>query len=280
MRIITTLCVLAILAFGGWWLWNNNDQVRDIVDQYVGNSDFLTLEARYTPQQIMDTHRGELLVDSKRKFQEPSLKFYPYLLMEVKYSLPDKKTREGVVLWGQEDGEMVLNTENWEKTHGFQDALEAEATRNDFRVLNAIAANKGSISREDLISELRVEPEIADGWIDSAKQKHLIVQSGGGYQLHLENPKLLVTPQTKINQWLVTKSYSHVAKVSQKYSKSDIEKIAKAAFGPDFTIRSVKEVFLPVYSIEVLNPDGSVLTSYWNALNGQRITPSYLSQAE
>lgn len=278
MRLITTLLVLAALAFGGWWLWNNNAQVRDIVDQYVGNREFLTLEARHTPQQIMDAHRHELLVDDQRKFQDPTLKFYPYLLLDVKYSLNDKKTREGVILWGLEDGEMVLNAETWEKTHGFQDALEAQATRNDFRIINAIAAKNGYISREDLMKDLHVESETADAWIDSVKQKHLIVQHGGGYQLHFENPKILVTPQTKINQWLVTKPYSHGAKVAYKYSKADVEKIAKAAFGQEFTIRNVKEVFLPVYSIEVLNPDGSILTSYWNALNGKRINPRYLTQ--
>jgi hypothetical protein len=62
-------------------------------------------------------------------------------------------------------------------------------------------------------------------------------------------------------------------KVAKRYSKSDIEKNAKAVFGADFTIRNSKEVFLPVYSIEVLNPDGSVLTTYWNALSGQRMYP-------
>ncbi len=42
------------------------------------------------------------------------------------------------------------------------------------------------------------------------------------------------------------------------------------------TIRSEKEVFLPIYSIEVLNADGSVQVTDWNALNGQRIAPKYM----
>ena len=279
MRKISILLVIAILAVGGWWLWANNKNLSGMLDQYVGNSDVLTLEARHTAQDIMDNHRSELLGDSKRTFQEPSLKFYPYLLLEVKYLTPDRKSREGVILWGLEDGEMVLNTDNWEKTHGFQDALDAEANRNDFRIINALAAHGGTISRDELLRELRVEPETADLWIDSVRQKHLIVQQGGGYILHFENPKILVTPQTKISQWLVTKPYSHASRVSSKYSKSQIEKLAKAAFGPEFTIRSDKEVFLPVYNIEVLNPDGSILTSYWNALNGQRINPKYMKSS-
>jgi hypothetical protein len=279
MRWLSIILVAAVLAVGGWWLWNNNANLNGMIDQYVGNSDVLTLEARHTAQEIMEAHRDELLGNSKRSFQEPSLKFYPYLLLEVKYLTSDRKTREGVILWGLEDGEMVVNTDTWEKTHGFQDTLDADATRNDFKILNALAARNGSMSRDELLRELHAEPEAADPWIDSARQKHLIVQQGGSYYLHVENPKFLVTPQTKISQWLVTKPYSHASRVSARYSKNHIEKISKAAFGPEFTIRSTKEVFLPVYNIEVLNPDGSVLTSYWNALNGQRINPKYLKSA-
>jgi len=48
-------------------------------------------------------------------------------------------------------------------------------------------------------------------------------------------------------------------------------KTAKAAFGDDFAIRKTTEIFLPVYSIVVQNPDGSHMTTYWNALNGKNI---------
>jgi len=277
MRRILALLFIAVIAAGGWWLWDNDSQLKDTVSQYIGNRDLLTLEARYSAQDIMDAHRNELLVDNQHTFQEPSLKFYPYLLLEVKYSLPDKKTREGLILWGMEDGEIVLNTDTWEKTHGFQDALAANATRNDYKIMNLLASRGGWLSRENLIKELQIEPETADNWLDSARQKHLIVQQGGGYQLHFENPKLLITPQTKISQGIVTKPYDHGSRVASRFSQSQIEKASKAAFGSDFTIRSVKEVYLPVFSIEVLNPDGSVLTSNWNALNGQRINPRYLS---
>jgi hypothetical protein len=275
MRLLSTLIFVALIAAGGCWLWENNGLLRESVGQYVGSKDLLTLEARYSAQDIMDAHRKELLVDDQHTYQEPSLKFYPYLLLEVKYSLPDRKTREGVILWGMEDGEIVVSTDTWDKTHGFQDALAADANRNDFKIMYALAAHGGWLSRENLLKELQLEPNTIDSWIDSARQKHLIVQQGGGYQLHFENPKLLITPQTKISQWLVTKPYSHASRVSANFSKNQIERVAAAAFGTDFTIRNDKEVFLPVYKIEVLNPDGSVLSSYWNALNGQRVSSRY-----
>ena len=91
------------------------------------------------PEQIVDAHRKELLGGGKKSLQNTTLKYYPYLLLDVKY--PDSsKTREGVLLWGLTDGEMVLNTDTWESTHGFRDCLECQAGRNDFKMLQALAA--------------------------------------------------------------------------------------------------------------------------------------------
>lgn len=276
MRLLTTLIVFAALSFGGWWLWNNNSNLRNLIAAYVDNGEFLTLEARFTPEQIMQQHQKELLGDDKRTYLDPSLKFHPYLLMEVKYIQPDKKTREGVILWSLVDGEMVLNTETWEQTHGFEDAIQANATASDFKILNALAQNHGSLHKAQLEKELHLDTDIVQPWIDSVKQKRLITQRGDLLQLHFQNPKINVAPQTKVTQWLVTKPYNHAQRESAKYSASQLQRIAENAFGIDFTIRSTNTVFLPVYSIEVQNPDGSILTSFWNALNGQRIQPRYI----
>ncbi len=275
MRLITTLIIIGFLVFGSWWLWNHNTEVREMVKQYVDTGEVLTLEARYTPEQIVEQNRSKLLQDDQHTLQEPTLKFYPYLLMDVKYVTPEKNTRETTVLWSMTDGEMVLNTDNWDSTHGFSDALEAEANPHDFKIMKALESNRGKLSRQDLLNKLHVESDVLDQWLASAKEKHLIVQKGNDYYLHFQNPKLNVSPQTKISQPLVTKPYNHAIRISKRYSRTEIEKIAKAAFGPDFTIRSSKEVFLPVYNIEVLNPDGSILSTQWNALNGQRIYSRY-----
>ena len=277
MKIISTFLTIAAIVAGAWWLWHNNAPFRNFLAEYVDNGEFLTLEARYTPEQIMDTHRVELLGDDLHSFEAPELKFHPYLLLEVKYTQSDKKSREGVILWGLVDGEMVINTENWDKTHGFEDAIRTGANRNEFKILNALAKNNGTLTRDQLHKELHLEADVFAPWLESAREKHLITTRGDLIQLHMQDPKILVVPQTKIKQWLVTKPYNHAQRVKAKYGASDVEKVAKAAFGSDFTISNIQEVFLPVYSIEVLNPDGSYKTTFWNALNGQRIQPRYLA---
>jgi hypothetical protein len=266
------ILLLFVLAGGGWWLWHSPEMAN------WKDRDVVTLEARYMPEQIIDAHRKELLDNDKKTLHNTSLKYYPYLLLDVKY--PDSaKTREGVLLWGLTDGEMILNTDTWESTHGFRDCLECQAGRTDFKVLQALARRQGSGSLGELQKELRIEREVLEGWIESAKQKGLIVQKGDLVQLHFENPKILVIPQTKVNQHLVSKPMNEGQKTSRTYSRSQIMAITQAAFGNDFKIRSEQEIFLPVYSLEILNPDGSVQISEWNALTGQRIIPHYLSKS-
>ena len=266
-----TLVLLAGVGFGGWWFWNHNQQLRDVVDQYIENGEFLTLEARYTPERIMEAHKKELLPDPQHAFQEPILKFYPYLLIDTKFVQPDRKTREGFLLWCLTDGEMLLDTDTWEKTHGFEDAINAHATRSDFKIMNALAKNGSPLSLEELQKDLHVETEMLSPWIEGAIDKHLIIRSGNEVQLHFQNPKIYVIPQTKIKQEFVSKPVSQSQRSAKRYSRSQVERIANAAFGPTFTIRSVREIYLPVFSIIVQNPDGTTHTSLWNAITGQRI---------
>lgn len=268
MRFLKIIFVVAVIGAGAWWYWDDALDIKQSTMSYIENGDILTLEAKFTPERIMEANRQELLGSGGRTYLDPILKFSPYLLMEVKY-LQDGKSKEGFMLWGMEDGEMVLNSETWETTHGFEDCINASACSSDFKIINAIARNKGSMTRGELQEYLSLEQEVIDPWIESARQKHLIVQKGNLLQLHFENPKVSVIPQTKIKQSLVTKNALRNQRLPSRYSKSKIMKTAQSAFGSDFTIRSEKEVYLPIYTIEVQNPDGSIRRSDWNALTGQ-----------
>jgi hypothetical protein len=229
---------------------------------------------RYSASQIMEKHRRVLLKDNRHRYLEPVLEFYPYSLLEVKYTTADHKTHESVILWDMTDGEMVMNTKNWEKTHGFGDCIEADATVQEFKVLNLLAKKGGAVDREGLIKSLNVENEILDSWVESCRKKKLIIQAGNQYRLHFQNPRLKTLPETNVDERLVTKPHKDAIRLPRLYSISQIEKIARAAFGHDFAIRKKADIYLPVHSIIVQNPDGSVHTSHWNALNGQRMSRS------
>ncbi len=258
------------LIGGGVYYANQNEKVQNFIFHKFESGAFHTLEIRYTADQIMEAHRLELLTDNNHTFLTPSLHFYPYLLMEVKYSSLEDRTHEGCILWSMHDGEMVKATSSWEMSHGFEDCINAGVDRNDFKIINALAMHDGTMSRKEIEHHIHVEPEIIDRWIDSCKRKKLVVQSGNHYRLHFQSPKLKLKPETVLDRYLVTQPYKNALRMPKKYSRRQIEKIAILAFSADFTIRNIKEIFLPVYRIDVQNPDGSVLTTYWNALNGKK----------
>jgi hypothetical protein len=195
--------------------------------------------------------------------------------MEVKYCPSPRRTQESVILWDLSDGEMVLETRGWEKTHGFGDCIRAQTDRQEFKVINFLAKKEGIADREDLIQGLRLESHMLDPLIESLRRKQLLVFSGNKYRLHLEKPSLNTLPETKINERLVTKSWKKAQKVSKRFSLSQVERLAQYAFGEDFAIKHTSDVYLPVHCIVVQNPDGSLHTTLWNALNGKRIMYSY-----
>jgi len=281
MKSITSIILIGAVAVFAWWGIQNNPNMQTVVEQYIDNGEIATFEARLSPEALIDQRSKELFGEHKeRTFLKVETKFQPYVMMDVKYNTSDKRTREGILLWSLVDGEMVTDCETWETTHGFEDAINAHATRTDFKILNTLAKNKGKLSFDLLQKELQIEDELLQSWIDEAKEKHLIVQKAGELQLHFQNPKILVVPQTKISQCMVTKPSQHAQKVSRKYSVGQIEKIAHAAFGTDFAVRSKREVYLPIYFIQVQNQDNSILTTEWNALNGKKILPQYLNHNE
>src|SRR3982750_2082192 len=110
MRAIILFLVCLVFVGGGYWVWNYKPKVRTKVEDLLSSATFQTLEVRYSAETIMEAHKKELLKDNDHVFLEPTLKFVPYLLMDVKYIRTQDKTGEGVILWGLVDGEMVINT--------------------------------------------------------------------------------------------------------------------------------------------------------------------------
>lgn len=279
MRFIVSLVSTSLICYGGYWFWQNNPEVRDFASDFVNKQlsqkEFQTLELRYTADQIMNTSRSDLIRDRKYKYLEPQLKFYPYVLLDVKFSRTPEKTEEGTMLWSLVDGEFILDTKTWEKSHGYQDCINAKVTKAEFLVLNMLASQEGLVPRKQLASLTGSDPHAIENTINSCKRKKLIVESKNGLRLHFDQPKLATYPVTNFDQPFVTKSYTSAVTVARNYTISQIKTLAEAAFGKDFAIRDAKEVFLPIYTIEVQNPDSTIKTAHFNAVNGSRMDIPY-----
>ncbi|NGX33848.1 MAG: hypothetical protein K1060chlam1_00189 [Candidatus Anoxychlamydiales bacterium] len=275
MRLLSIVTSFIFIIFIGSWIWFNYPEVRVYTYDFISRRKFNTLEVRYSAENIMEAHRKELLKDGSHSFLEPDLKFHPYLLMEVKYNRTQDKTGEGIILWSLTDGEMVINTSTWDMSHGFKDCIRAGADKDDFKIINTLVSRGGSLDRETLSKILNVDNDTLDQWLENCRRKNLIVQNGNSYRLHFQNPKMQVIPETKIDQSIVSKAGRYAARITKKFRASQIEGLARSAFGNDFAIRKKTEIFLPVYSIVVQNPDGSLMTTYFNALNGKKLSQSH-----
>ena len=275
MRIISLITSTIFAIFIFTWAWINYPETRTYVAKLASSKQFNTLEVRYSAESIMEKYKKELLQDANHSYLDPDLKFHPYLLLEVKFNKSNDKTGEGVILWSLVDGEMVISTASWDMTHGFKDCIGSGADKDDFKIINTLAAKGGSMDRETFSKILNIDNDVLDHWLDGCRRKNLIVQAGNNYRLHFENPKIQVLPETKIDQSIVTKAGKYKSRIPRKIRPSQIESIAKSAFGNGFTIRKKTEIYLPVYSIVVQNPDGSTTTTYINALNGKRLSQSH-----
>lgn len=275
MRFIFTLLIIGGLGYGGFWLDKNHPELTHKVKEWVHTGSLPTIEPRYSPHQIMEKQQLSVSTGSEYNYNEFLLVYHPYLLMEVKYTTQEFETEEKVILWDLLDGEMVIDTKSWEKTHGFADCINAGADRREYQLLMAIARNGGTADRQTLMASLNLDPHLSEGWIDRACQKNLLVKQGNLYRIHLSQPLLSVPPSTSIQTPLVTKSSKLRTRIPKRFTSSQIKRAANAAFGTNFAIRHTHEVYLPVYLFTVQNQDGTLQTTHWNGLNGEKISYSH-----
>ena len=139
MKYLIRLIMLLCLGAGAWWVDFTHPEYRTYVTDLLSPTNFNSLEVKFTAEQIMDTHARSLLKSDEHHFLAPEIKYYPYLLMEVKYALDDRHTSEGVILWDMIDGEMVVSEKQWEKTHGFGDCIKASVDKSEFNIINLLA---------------------------------------------------------------------------------------------------------------------------------------------
>lgn len=115
MRLLYTLFTLAAGGYGLFWIADKNPELKNKAEEFIDFRTTNALEIRYDAQQIMDNQSRELLKKKGTRFLEPELKFFPYLLMEVKYCDVRQNTRESLILWDLTEGEMVVDTKTLKK---------------------------------------------------------------------------------------------------------------------------------------------------------------------
>jgi len=265
------LFFLFLLACGGgaFWIYHHEGQLQQIIMPSDRDVVIETFETAYQPEELI-AKNGRLLPTKQHSFGTVTLFFSPYLLVQGKYSPDGRSSQPASMLWDMTDGELVLDTNSFDHTQGFSDCLMSSANADDFRILHTLT-KRGPLSKEAITKELGSEDAVICDRIESLKKRHLVIVSGDIVRLHVETPLLKVEPITGITKPFVNRHSTHGVLISTVYSKSDIETLVKAAFGPDLAIRSSRVIYIPTYEIQINNPDGSHRKTYWNGISGKEM---------
>lgn len=269
MRLLYTLFTFAVGGYGLFYLADKYPDLRNKAEEFIDFRTTNALQMQYGYEELIHIHQATLIKERGTRFLDPELTFYPHLLLEVKYN-ENNKTKEGHILWDLIDGEMILDTKDWTKTHGFADCILANTQPHEYQILQALLANGGQADSTTLANNLQLELPIFEIITRSCLKKNLIIPcSAKTFRIHLEKPQLPSLPSTKFHEQLIIKSHKRVQRAKGHFSPSKIEKIARVAFGENFSIRISTEIYLPVYRISVQNPSGAVQTALFNALTGK-----------
>ncbi|MGR3973938.1 MAG: hypothetical protein QRY72_05180 [Candidatus Rhabdochlamydia sp.] len=269
IRFFSSLLTIALACYGFWFVSHRYPDLPSKISEHLDLGQFYALETKYSAGQLMDKHRRELLGSNQAHYLAPVLEFYPYALMEIKYAPSQAQTKEALLLWDLTDGEVVLNTKYWDKTHGFADCLAAGAGMLDFKILHFLSSKGGMATEEALLKAMYVDLKTFKQGLNSCLKKKLIIQNDMHYRLHFQNPKLRISPETQLVDKLLIKPLRESSRLCPYFSISQVEKMANCAFGEGFTIRKTSLVYLPVHSLILQHKDGSVQTTLWNGLSGR-----------
>ncbi|MEG0037022.1 MAG: hypothetical protein RSB82_01035 [Victivallaceae bacterium] len=241
-----------------------------LVKTFFGLEKIKALEAKYSPQDVIP---GIELIDDFGVRTE--LNFFPHLLMHVKYAREGLRsgTQEGVILWSLVNGEMVLDTDTWDCSQGFEDCLLFRADQKDFKILQALALLGGISSKESLRMLLELECKDVEADIKQCCKKKLVFVSGNKIGLLFRSLNALQGNTTKLKSSLVAYSTPRKSKFyPREYSSDQVRNLAKMAFGSNFVIVKHETVFVPVYKVSLKSETGALRSEFINAVNGKKLS--------
>lgn len=264
------LCCFMLIGFAAFWGYQHRERLEYMMHSKDNEDTIETFETALQPEELL-AKQSRLLLTPQHSFGPVSLIFAPHLLLNVKYSPDGKSSKASTALWDLTDGELVLNTNSFEHSQGFADCLVSQASADDFRLLHTLAQRGGALSKEVICKEMGGDDAVICERIESLKKRHLVIVSNDIVRIHVESPLIKLEPTTFITKPLVERTILYKAILTGKYTTSDIQSLVQAAFGQDLAIRSTRLVYIPLYEIQINNPDGSVRKTLWNAISGKEI---------
>lgn len=275
MRSYKRLSFIFFLSLFVLWTATQHPATSRFLASSFGVGEFQTFESQWTPQQIIARNRDLLAKSHQHKILSPVVRYVPHVLLGVKYSANAQKTEEARLLWSLQNGEIVKETRDWTSTHGYRDCLLSEADATDYQIIHLLTKSEGRMNKADLQKRLGMNNRLLESALRTAMSKKLVLEKDKVVRLHFENPQLLTHPFTKLDHKIVNRPNKHADRLPGIFSQRQVRRHAQAAFGKDLAIRRESLVYLPIIEVYVMNPDGSIATTRWNAVTGKQMKEWY-----
>ncbi len=273
VSLLIKLLAILLVASGTYFLYmHQRAWLHEFISQADAEESITCFEATIIPEDLQKKSAKTLLKNEKYSWGESHFIYLPCLLVDAKYSQEQQRsTQSGKMLWDLSAGELILDTNTFAKTAGFEDCLSSKVNAEDFRILNLLAKHQGSVSKDIVLRELGYDDDLAFQRIQDLRKKKLIATSNDTLRIHVENPLFRVEPKSNITLPFVTREVLRGQLIPTRFNQHELIDMIKVAFGSDLGIRSTKIVFLPIIQLKILNPDGSKRTTHWNAITGKEI---------
>ncbi len=234
-------------------------------------STVVTFEMKYNEDEITSFVLKKL-PSEKYNIGQTRLLYSPCLLVDVKHiGGSGKSTEESSMVWDLMDGELFISLDTFQATSGFRDCLTSQANLDDFRMLHLLSEEGGMLTKEKLIRLSGIDDDTASSVIESLRKRHLVTIQHDLVRLHVKNPFFSVEPSTSITKPFVQKTIPTVNMVTESFSRKSIEKLIQHAYGKDVAILDSEFVWIPIWEVDINNPDGSTRRTFWNGLSGKEI---------
>ncbi|RDB31734.1 hypothetical protein [Candidatus Similichlamydia laticola] len=196
--------------------------------------------------------------------------FVPYLKLRANHIQESLSVESGVILWSLRDGEMVLNTKTWGKTHGLGDCLRARVNAKELQLLRFVSQQERhtiALSRLQNIFRQQGEKQ-TELALESCIDKGLLVRQGSHVMLYFHNPIWPSLPYTQENRLIAWTSLERRQTIQAMFHAENVLPFIEQLFvGKQLRVRSYQIVFLPIYRL-LFKWKGETQSLYLNGITG------------
>lgn len=233
------------------------------------DSKSLTFQAAYTPEGVVKTQSRHALQMSRDSQWSSKILLVPHLLVKVKKRDNQGRHSQTQVLWDMVKGELVTSLRDWHTSEIFYDLLQKKLDEQEVKLLKSISLFKEPVSLKELKQVYSFDETTLQLALESALKKKILVFQKGSYHSYFQG--LSLEPFFIEGKFPRQHYLGKGTVLSAKFSEEEILKLLGSLLDAQHLVSGAKQVFLPIYQIEIKDEKRSPQLFYFNAITGEEV---------